>query len=70
MQVSFCKENTAVIEVYEMIQKYHPEYKVTWNKCIGECSKCSYKYIARVEGKFIEGDTTDQLYDKIVKFFA
>ncbi|CAM2969353.1 DUF1450 domain-containing protein [Hathewaya histolytica] len=68
MQVSFCKENTQIKEVYEKIYSSHPEYRITWNKCIGECSKCSYKYIARVEGKFIEGDTAEELYEKIINF--
>ncbi|GAA0787090.1 DUF1450 domain-containing protein [Hathewaya limosa] len=70
MQISFCQENEGAKEVIELLEKYHPEFKVTMNKCLGECGKCTHKYIVRVEGKFLEADTAQELYDKIIKFFV
>jgi len=70
MKISFCEHNKARGKVLDMIKKYHPEFETSVNKCIGECNKCGRLYIARVDGKLIKGDTAEELYNKIIKFYV
>ncbi|SHK14914.1 Uncharacterized protein YuzB, UPF0349 family [Hathewaya proteolytica DSM 3090] len=68
MLVSFCKENLCSEQVIKMLEKKGDEYEIRINKCIGVCDKCTHKYICRVDGKFLEADTAQELYDMIVNF--
>lgn len=70
MKVSFCEHNAASGKVMDMIKKYYPQIEVSVNKCIGECNKCGRLYIARIDGKLIEGETSEELYEKIVKAYV
>lgn len=62
MKISFCEQNVAVTEVREKINKNYPDVQTTINKCIGECGKCNWDYIARINGKLVFSESSDELY--------
>lgn len=68
MLVSFCKENLCSEEVIKLLEEKNSEFEIRVNKCIGVCDKCTHKYICRVEGKLLEADTADELYNMIINF--
>lgn len=70
MKVSFCEHNVASGKVKDMLQKNYPQIETTVNMCIGTCNKCGAKYIARVDGKLLEGETSEELYDEIIKAYV
>lgn len=70
MKVSFCEHNKASGKVKDKVKKYYPQIEVSVNMCIGECNKCGGLFIARVDGKLLEGETEEELYEKIIKYYV
>lgn len=68
MLVSFCKENLCSEGVIELLKKNNSDLEIRVSKCIGTCDKCTHKYICRVDGKFIEANSAEELYNMIINF--
>ena len=66
MRISFCKHNENMEKVKSKIESNYPAIDTTINKCIGVCEECAYKIIARVDGALVEGDTPEELYNKLI----
>ncbi|WP_291578388.1 DUF1450 domain-containing protein [Clostridium sp. UBA6640] len=66
-KISFCAHNEGHERVMEKIKKDFPKHKATLNKCIGACDKCGGNLITRVNGKLIEADSEEELYESIKK---
>lgn len=65
-KISTCKCNEGQEQlVKELKELLGDEHKVTENMCIGACNLCSHKYIARVDGILIEGDTLEEVLNSI-----
>jgi uncharacterized protein YuzB (UPF0349 family) len=66
-KISFCICNEGYEILLEKVKNNFKDHIVTENKCIGVCNLCGYKFIARVDGKLIEGETTEEAYELIAK---
>ncbi|WP_010294114.1 DUF1450 domain-containing protein [Clostridium senegalense] len=64
-RISFCTCNADFEYVKERIDKEFPEHETTINKCIGACDKCSWDFIARVDGELIVSESKESLYENI-----
>lgn len=69
MKVSFCEHNKASEEVMGFLNEKYPQIETSLNKCIGECGACGWEYIARVDGKYIECKTKDEMVEAIMKMY-
>jgi len=69
MKVSFCEHNIASGKLRDKLLKEYPQIESSVNKCIGECACCGYKPIVRVDGKYIESETEEELYETIIKMY-
>ncbi|MHB1393652.1 MAG: YuzB family protein [Clostridia bacterium] len=68
-EVKFCENNFSqgTDETAERIQNELDDVAVLVEPCLGHCGDCAIGPFALVNDKFIQADTADELYVKIVE---
>ena len=67
MKVRLCDKNKGKTKVARRLEEEMPDLDVKIKKCIDICGDCDKSRIARVDGKKVVADDTDELVKKIVK---
>jgi uncharacterized protein YuzB (UPF0349 family) len=67
MKVCLCDKNKGSGKIAKRLQEKAPKLDVKVKKCIDICGDCDKTKIARVDGKKVIADDTDELVKKILK---
>lgn len=63
--IEFCASNMST-EVIMAKLEANPDYDVIEYGCLGHCGECYMFPYALVDGEFIDAETPEELYEKIV----
>lgn len=67
MKIYFCEKNKGRKKVINRLEENYPELELKVKKCIGKCSSCKEKPIAKIKDKIVSGEDSEELYEKLVK---
>ncbi|MGE5631653.1 MAG: DUF1450 domain-containing protein [Caulobacteraceae bacterium] len=68
-EVKFCENNfdQGTDEIAERIESEFEDVAVIIEACLDYCGECAVGPFALVNDKFVQADTPEELYDKIVE---
>lgn len=68
-EVKFCENNFShgTDEIAERIENEFDDVAVLIEACLGHCGECAEGPFAMVNDEFVQADTTDELYERIVE---
>jgi len=68
-EVKFCENNLSqgTDEIAERIENELDDVAVLIEPCLGHCEECAVGPFALVNDKFIQADTAEELYEKIIE---
>jgi len=66
MKIRFCENNKGVGKVFKKLKESYPELNLKRKDCLKNCAPCKKSPFALVEGKAINADDSEELYDLIV----
>ena len=67
--IQFCDNNFihGTEEVANKLRQNYPQATIEIESCLGYCSDCAMGPYALVDGELIQADSSDDLYESIVK---
>jgi uncharacterized protein YuzB (UPF0349 family) len=68
MKITFCQYNKKGEDVINLLKKSFPEHEAAVTRCIYSCGDCADKFIARIDGTLLTGETAVELAEKISTF--
>lgn len=69
MKIQFISQNEGYEKVIELLKENHPEYKIEITEDIRYTSSSSPIFAVKIGNNFLESETPEGLYEKIVDHF-
>lgn len=68
-EIKFCENNFShgTDEIAERIENEFDDVAVLIEPCLGHCGECAVGPFALVNDEFIQADSSEELYEKIVE---